>query len=278
MMKLSIYRISLIMLLAFLAIAMTQCDWILPYSVPSVPKNVTLTVTSTTNITIEWTSDSSRTESFVIERRKGFDGSFAELITLPKDARTYDDVTAEEGTQYSYRMKALGSTGFDSGYSAVKQTITWAVIQATENPAANAHAFFSNPTPNRLYRYTVTVSSAPIPPDIDLQNKWSYDVSSADYFVFLSGGLLNGFKIDDQIEPAPFNGKNWGQFVVKVNGGNSWVAFTDQQVDTATSAIETASIDTPWYGGMADFDSINPDAAWDDNWGEAKIVVEDMTS
>jgi hypothetical protein len=268
-----ILKVLLLFVVFSLAFNMIFCTF-LPYSVPGIPKNLTLTPDNT-SVLIKWTDTSSRTVSFVIERRKGFADAFAVIASPLGDVSEYLDSPVEAQTQYSYRIKAIGSTGYESVYSDEKNTITWAILGTQANPDPTNNPIFANPTEEHSYQITATVSSAG---DTKDATKWSYHKADINSYVNLAGNYNKDF-ITDPL--SKFVNKRYGQFVIKLNGASEWTIFTDNDWQTDTSGYIYATVNTPWYGGMADYpDPLVPDETdpWLDNWGQCLVVITDVTN
>jgi hypothetical protein len=206
-------------------------------------------------------------ETFIIERSLGFSGDFKEIANPPGDVRTYEDTTVATATQYTYRIKARGNTGYDTVYSEVKQAITWSVYGADNgDPKSTQYKFFANPTIGHTYQITATVSSTEVLETGSLQSdSWWYDTDDVSAFARLAGG--------EQITnpSSSFKNFNFGQLVIKVNESD-WFSFTSNDVQTETPLpCTTAEKSTAWECAMAD------DTDWSDNWGSCLIQVLDVT-
>src|SRR5262249_50832925 len=71
-------------------------------STPANPTNLLLS-SSSTDITLHWSDNSSNELGFKIERGTG--GAFTQIATTSADATTYTDASLASGT-YSYRLRA----------------------------------------------------------------------------------------------------------------------------------------------------------------------------
>jgi alpha-tubulin suppressor-like RCC1 family protein len=82
---------------------------------PSAPTNLGVSVDSTTQATLTWTSQNNTL--FKIERKTGAGGAYSQIfVTTTTGVTSYTDLTLSAGTQYFYRIRASNSAG-DSPYS-----------------------------------------------------------------------------------------------------------------------------------------------------------------
>ncbi|MEK6884012.1 MAG: fibronectin type III domain-containing protein [Nanoarchaeota archaeon] len=71
------------------------------------PTNLVATMISSTQINLNWTSNSSSQESgFAIERGPQVSGTFTSLTGVAKNVTSHSDITVAANTQYCYRVKA----------------------------------------------------------------------------------------------------------------------------------------------------------------------------
>ncbi|MFX4260742.1 stalk domain-containing protein [Pelotomaculum propionicicum] len=79
------------------------------------PINLEAGATGSSNITLNWEDKSTNEDGFKLER-KTEGQSYEVLASLPANTETYNDETAEPGTEYSYRVKAYKGSS-SSAYS-----------------------------------------------------------------------------------------------------------------------------------------------------------------
>jgi hypothetical protein len=79
------------------------------------PSEVTATPVSTNQIDLAWDDDSSMESGFEIERRLS-GGLYSQIDTVSANMTTYVDQSRNEGTSYTYRVRAYNN-GDDSDYS-----------------------------------------------------------------------------------------------------------------------------------------------------------------
>lgn len=103
-------------------------------SAPNPPSNLSLTVVSPTQITLNWLDNSTDETSFRIERKTGAGGTYSEIASVSQNLKTFDDVTVSGGTTYFYRVKARNATG-DSAY-LTEQSATTPSATAPAAPSA----------------------------------------------------------------------------------------------------------------------------------------------
>ncbi len=76
---------------------------------PNTPSNVSATATSTTDITVTWRDNSSDETGFEIWRSTtGASGTYSFLVSVAANAESTNDTGLTPGTQYCYKVKALG--------------------------------------------------------------------------------------------------------------------------------------------------------------------------
>ncbi|MDD5136458.1 MAG: S8 family serine peptidase [Candidatus Omnitrophica bacterium] len=81
------------------------------------PSGLTATVASSAEIDLSWTDNSNDERKFIVERKTGANGKYAEIHrTIPRHAY-YKDKTPATGTTYYYRVRAINKTGHYSEYS-----------------------------------------------------------------------------------------------------------------------------------------------------------------
>jgi hypothetical protein len=79
------------------------------------PTALRAVATSTTSVSLSWTSPSTSETGFAIERKEGFLG-FASIATAPHGASSFVDTTVSPFGAYAYRVRALGAPA-PSAYS-----------------------------------------------------------------------------------------------------------------------------------------------------------------
>lgn len=72
------------------------------------PTGLTLNVDSPTQITLIWTDNATGEDYYLVERGIS-GGAFEHIITLDKNTTTYSDSPLTDGTQYTYRVRAMNS-------------------------------------------------------------------------------------------------------------------------------------------------------------------------
>ena len=92
---------------------------------PAAPSGLGASSVSTTGSTLSWTDSDQLETGFVIERKTGAGGVWAQIATPAANSVTYSDSGLTAGTVYYYRIKAINGAG-DSAWSneANAQTAT----------------------------------------------------------------------------------------------------------------------------------------------------------
>lgn len=118
----------------------------------SAPSGLVATATSDTQISVIWTFTDSGASDFVIERKTGVNGTYAQVATVPPSARSYTDTGLAPTTSYVYRMRADAPTGL-SDYSTEAGTTTAAAVippptglQATATSPTQILLSWTNPS------------------------------------------------------------------------------------------------------------------------------------
>jgi titin len=119
---------------------------------PTVPAAPTLLITaagSSSQITLNWTDNSSNETGFNIEKLNG--ATWQPLVSVGANVTTYTDGGLTANTAYSYRVAAVNGAG-PSGYSNISTATTQAVVTTTQPPAA---PFFLVATANSATQVTL---------------------------------------------------------------------------------------------------------------------------
>jgi hypothetical protein len=84
-------------------------------SPPFTPTNVTATATSSTNVNLTWTDNSTTEDGFRIDR-KIFSNAYVTIAVLGANVTSYSDASVNSATMYTYRIASY-NTGGVSPYS-----------------------------------------------------------------------------------------------------------------------------------------------------------------
>jgi hypothetical protein len=82
---------------------------------PEKPSNLSATTLSSTQIDLSWSDNSSNELGFKIERKVS-GGTYSEIARVGANVTTYSDKNCNEGTIYTYRVRAHNAAG-DSNFS-----------------------------------------------------------------------------------------------------------------------------------------------------------------
>jgi hypothetical protein len=74
------------------------------------------TTASPSQINLQWTDNSSNESGFVIDRKTGSGGTYAQVASTGPNTTSYSSTGLAPGTQYYYRVRATNSSGY-SGFS-----------------------------------------------------------------------------------------------------------------------------------------------------------------
>jgi hypothetical protein len=104
--------------------------------VPAAPTNLTATATSSSQINLAWTDNSTNETGFLVERSP--DGvNFTQIGTAAVNATTYQDAGLTASTTYYYRVRASGGSQ--------SCTPTWLHVQGTQTSAVGTSASITLP-------------------------------------------------------------------------------------------------------------------------------------
>jgi hypothetical protein len=92
-------------------------------TVPATPTGLTATPASETTISLAWTDNSTHETSYVVQRATVSGGPYTTVTSLPANSISYTDLNRTVGTQYFYRVYAVGAGG-NSEYSNVASATT----------------------------------------------------------------------------------------------------------------------------------------------------------
>ena len=99
---------------------------------PAAPSNLNLQVTSSSQISLTWTDNSSNEDGVRIERCAGSGcGNFAQVAQVGPNITSYNDTGLAAATTYVYRVRAYNSVG-NSAYSSPAQATTQAAPPGTQ--------------------------------------------------------------------------------------------------------------------------------------------------
>jgi fibronectin type 3 domain-containing protein len=100
---------------------------------PSPPSNLVLSSSTTTQIVIGWTDNSSNEDGFKIERAPGTTSVFTQIATVGADVTTYTNIGLAAGTTFTYRVRAFNA----GGNSPFSNTIAGTTATASPSPPSN---------------------------------------------------------------------------------------------------------------------------------------------
>ena len=83
---------------------------------PTAPSSLNATAFSATQVDLSWSDNSSNETGFLLERKTGTGGTYAQIATLSANAISYNDTTVSNSTTYFYRIRATNANG-NSSYS-----------------------------------------------------------------------------------------------------------------------------------------------------------------
>ena len=163
---------------------------------PAAPSALSASATSTSNIDLVWTDNSSDETGFSIERCTGGGcTNFAPLATLAANATGYSDSTPAASTTYTYRVQAVNTTvNLSSAYSNIASATTFTAPQpppadTTMHVAALTGTSATNGKTGWKATVTITItnSSGPVA-NATVSAAWSNGYSASDSCVTTASG------------------------------------------------------------------------------------------
>jgi hypothetical protein len=145
---------------------------------PLAPSDLSADALDTSTIQLHWVDRSHNELGFIIERKKG-EGTFQSIDTTAYDRTVYLDSGLEEGTSYTYRVRAMGYTS-PSGYSNEAGATTAAVPEGP--PAA----------PSNLTAIPVSTGKVNL--------EWSDNSLDETYFFIELREGAGSFRVQDSVE------------------------------------------------------------------------------
>lgn len=150
-----------------------------PYQ-PLPPEDLNANRISDSRIDLNWTDPSAVENTFILERAETADGPWFELVTLPANSTSYQDLSAPAGDVY-YRLRAENdspsawvSVGVLTPYSLWAAQFDWG--GADQRPAADAN----NDGLANLVAYSMDLSPL-VPVPVEAQPRLEFPVGFIDY-------------------------------------------------------------------------------------------------
>jgi hypothetical protein len=104
-------------------------------TVPAAPAALSASAATATQVSLAWSSTGTNQTGFVIQRKSGITGQYAQIATVNSSGSAYSDADLAAGTLYVYRVAAFNAAG-DSAFSN-EASATTASVPAV--PAAAAY-------------------------------------------------------------------------------------------------------------------------------------------
>ena len=137
---------------------------------PIEPQELTARLTSETSVELLWSDISNNEDGYEIERSIDRDWANVEVIQLPANAESYEDLDLMPQTTYSYRLRGTRDA-FKSPYSKIVEARTSGTVTSIDqNDLSQEIKVFPNPALEGKFQVTTSnpVSSVQI---IDSQGK-----------------------------------------------------------------------------------------------------------
>jgi Fibronectin type III domain len=101
---------------------------------PTSPTNLTVTSSTATSVSLQWTDRATNESGYYVERRVNNRGSYSRIATLGANVTTFTDASVSPNTTYTYRVRAYNSAGTSSASNTV----------SIRTPAASATSSTTN--------------------------------------------------------------------------------------------------------------------------------------
>ncbi len=113
------------------------------FTILSTPTNLSATPVSPTQINLSWSENGTNQTGFVIQRKTGAGGTYAQAGTTTGTVNSFSDTGLTPGTIYYYRVKATAGTSYSS-YSAEANATTLDTAPPTGSIVINNSASLTN--------------------------------------------------------------------------------------------------------------------------------------
>ncbi|HZV81868.1 MAG TPA: fibronectin type III domain-containing protein, partial [Geobacteraceae bacterium] len=88
------------------------------------PTGLVASATSDTSLSLAWRDNSGNESGFKIERKKGENGTYAEIAVTASDVTAYSDAGLDSNSYYYYRVRSYNGADGDSAYSNEAHALT----------------------------------------------------------------------------------------------------------------------------------------------------------
>jgi len=90
--------------------------------IPSAPSNLSAVAASSSRIDLRWSDNATNETGFLVERKIGSGGTYAQIATVSANVTGYSDIGLLASTQYYYRVRASNSAGASSYSNEANET------------------------------------------------------------------------------------------------------------------------------------------------------------
>jgi len=135
--------------------------------IPVHPLGFSATLVSNYRIDLNWQDVANNEDGFIIQRKTGEEGDWAQIAVLPANSTSYSDLDLASHTSYHYRAKTFNSSG-NSSLSNEVYTITAGIIapvQAEISCLENGQALLSWAPSTNAAMYRIYHSDLTGPPE-----------------------------------------------------------------------------------------------------------------
>jgi subtilisin family serine protease len=172
---------------------------IVAQTVPSAPSSLSASVFSSSQINLSWTDNSNNETSFLIFRKTGAGGTYAQIATVGSNVTSYSNSGLSASTAYYYVVYASNSVGSSAASNEANGTTlaSGGVGSARTTLSANRTYYVSTSGSNSSDGLTSGTPFATIQAAIDAVA--ALDISTKNVFISVGSGTFDGFALKDPV-------------------------------------------------------------------------------
>ena len=199
-----------------------------PATPPAAPSNLAAVAASSSQINLDWTDNADNEDGFILERKTGVAGTWAEIATVGANVASSPDLGLTASTTYYYRVRASNTAG-NSTYSNEANATSWPsgmnLIPAGCFDMGDA---FSEGSSDELPVHNVCITSSFY---MDV-----HEVTNAEYAACVSGGVCAAPSNSASHTRTSYYGNatynNFPVIYVSWNQANAYCAWAGKRLPT----------------------------------------------
>lgn len=197
-------------------------------TVPTAPSSLSVSVFSSTQINLSWVDNSNNETSFLIYRKTGAGGTYAQIASVGANVTSYSNSGLSASTTYYYVVYASSSAGSSVASNEVNGTTpaSGGVGAARTTLSANRTYYVSSSGSNSNDGLSLGTPFATIQGAIDAVA--ALDISTRNVFISVGNGTFDGFTLKDPV----------GSGIVIIDGSgsaNTIISASNRHAVLATS-------------------------------------------